>query len=124
MDVPDLGWFEVSLNVRDIDASLAFYEKLGFTIVDGTPANRFLTLQRQDCRIALYQGFLDPPETQLIFWQGDINAIGSALENQGLVFERRPSVASDGGTAAMLLDPDGHPIYFVNMPGVTRGSGG
>jgi hypothetical protein len=22
----------------------------------------------------------------------------------------------DGGTAALLRDPDGHPLYFVNMP--------
>ena len=113
-----LGWFEVSLDVQDIERSLAFYEKLGFQLVDGSVAFRNVTLQKADCRISLYQGYLDPPQTQLIFWQGDIHAIARDLTGKGLSFERGPAKGDDGGTAAMLKDPDGHPI--INMPHVVR----
>jgi hypothetical protein len=76
--------------------------------------------ERPDCRICLYQGFLDPPETQLIFWQGDVAAIASDLKSKGLQFEKTPARGEDGGIGALLRDPDGRPIYFVNLPGVTR----
>jgi len=116
----DLGWFEVSLNVQDINRSLAFYQTLGFALVDGSVAARTVTLQKGDCRIALYQGHLDPPVTQLIFWQGDVGAIARDLTSKGLSFEKEPLVGHGGGTAALLRDPDGHPLYFINLPGVTR----
>ncbi len=116
----NLGWFEISLNVEDIARSVTFYKTLGFALVDGSIEARYVTLQKHDCRIGLYQGFLDPPETQLIFWQGDVPAIANDLTNAGLRFERGPTKGDGGGTAVLLRDPDGHPIYLVNMPGITR----
>jgi catechol 2,3-dioxygenase-like lactoylglutathione lyase family enzyme len=114
----DLGWFEVSLNVRDIVRSLAFYEMLGFRAVGGSVEMRAITLQKADCRVGLYQGHLDPPETQLIFWQGDVAEIAQSLESKGLKFERAAAKDHDGGIGALLRDPDGHPPYFVNLPGM------
>ncbi len=111
-----LGPFEVGLDVQDIERSLAFYETLGFRVVDGAVANRFVTLENGDCRVTLYQGYLDPAETQLIFWQGDVEAIASELTERSLTFERGPLRDENGGVGALLRDPDGHPIYFVNLP--------
>lgn len=116
----DFGWFEVSLNVQDIKRSLEFYQLLGFQVVDGNVEFRNITLRKGDCRISLYQGYLDPPETQLTFWQGDVHAIARDLAGKGLQFERGPTTGEEGGVGALLRDPDGHPIYFVNMPGVKR----
>jgi catechol 2,3-dioxygenase-like lactoylglutathione lyase family enzyme len=114
----DLGWFEVSLDVQDMPRSVAFYEKLGFRIADdGDPRN--VTLQRGDCRLGLFQGYLDPARSQLIFWQGDVAAIARDLTARGLRFARGPT-SDDKGTGAMLIDPDGHPLYFVNIRGMTR----
>ncbi len=112
----ELGHFVVSLNVQDIRRSLEFYQTLGFEIIDGTIEARFLTLSKGDCRLGLYQGHLDPPQTQLIFWQGDVGAIARDLSGQGLTFERGPTHDAKGGAAAMLMDPDGHPLYFINLP--------
>jgi len=114
----DLGWFVVSLNVADIERSLAFYQALGFQIANGSVESRVVTITKGNCRLALYQGFLDPPVTQLIFWQGDVDAITKELTSKGLHFE--PSKAKGNGKGAMLMDPDGHPLYFVNLPGKTE----
>lgn len=86
-----LGHFEVGLDVKDIARSLAFYQTLGFRVVEGDVARRFVTLENGDCRLALYQGHLDPAETQLIFWQGDVAQIVETLQAQSLTFERPPT---------------------------------
>lgn len=116
----DLGWFEVSLDVKDVSRSLDFYGKLGFEVLGREFDGRVAVIQKADCRICLYQGFLDPPETQLIFWQGDVEAIARNLQGQGLRFEKEPLADEGHGIGALLRDPDGNPIYFVNVPGVTR----
>jgi len=116
----EFGWFELSLDVKDIDRTRDFYERLGFEVVGVASEGRVVTLQKADCRICLYQGFLDPAETQLIFWQGDVRAIAADLSGKGFQFERLPSQDEADGTGALLIDPDGRPIYFVNVPGVTR----
>ncbi|HTP77339.1 MAG TPA: VOC family protein [Rhizomicrobium sp.] len=107
----DLGWFEFSLPVADPEASRSFYRTLGLKSVGETN-----TLALNDCRIALFGLWLERP--QLIFWQGDIDAIERELTGRGLRFEPR---FNDGkATGAMLKDPDGHPLYFINKPGETR----
>jgi len=116
----ELGWFEVSLDVKDIARTRDFYEKLGFEVVGTAVEGRVVVLQKAECRICLYEGILDPPETQLIFWQGDIEAIAKYLTGKGIRFEKEPSRGDGGGIGALVRDPDGRPIYFVNVPGVTR----
>ncbi len=116
----EFGWFEVSLDVKDIDRTRDFYERLGFEVLGEAAEGRVVTLQKADCRISLYQGVLDPAETQLIFWQGDVQAIADDLAAKGLCFEREPSTEHGEGIGALLRDPDGRPIYFVNVSGVTR----
>ncbi|HEY5105208.1 MAG TPA: VOC family protein [Caulobacteraceae bacterium] len=111
----DLGYFETSLNVQDIKRSVKFYEALGFAHIDGGVEIRTVSMARGDCRIALYQGYLDPPQTQLIFWQGDIEALGRELVGKGLTLEKGPH-KDDKGAALMFRDPDGHPIFLINMP--------
>ena len=40
----------------------------------GGDAGKSHTLEAGDCRLALYEGVLDPAEPQLIFWNGDVEA--------------------------------------------------
>ncbi len=114
----DFGWFELSLGVRDIERSVEFYEKLGFQLL-GRDEKRNATLQKDDCRITLYQGLVAPADHQLTFWQGDTQAISSELQKAGLSVERTQH-GTEGGTAVLLRDPDGHAIVFISVPGVTR----
>lgn len=48
-----LGNFSVSLAVKDIAASRAFYEKLGFRVFGGDQAQNWLILQNETSTIGL-----------------------------------------------------------------------
>ena len=55
-----LGSFSISLAVKDIGASRAFYEKLGFAVVGGDAAQCWLFLRNADAvTIGLFQGMFD-----------------------------------------------------------------
>jgi catechol 2,3-dioxygenase-like lactoylglutathione lyase family enzyme len=112
---PDLdrGFCQVSLPVKDPDRTAAFYELLGFRRKPGDDP-RVAPLTNGECRICLYQGYLDPDELQLNFWQGDIDAVAAVVRREGMGFYRGPN--SDArGAAFMLTDPDGRPAFFINM---------
>jgi hypothetical protein len=57
---------------------------------------------------------------QLIFFQGDIEAIGRDLATAGLSFARGPFTGDGGAMSGMVMDPDGHPLYFDTAPGRVR----
>jgi catechol 2,3-dioxygenase-like lactoylglutathione lyase family enzyme len=116
---PTLGWYELSLPVTDIARAAAFYEALGFEVVLREAKGARVTLQNADCRVGLFQGHLDPDQVQLIFWQGDLSAMAAQVRRAGIGFHSGPDGGDDHG-AFMLLDPDGHPLFFIRMPGVTR----
>jgi catechol 2,3-dioxygenase-like lactoylglutathione lyase family enzyme len=115
-----LGHFEISLDVQDMDRTADFYRALGFAVVES--AQRNVTLTSGDCRLSLYQGHLDPARTQLIFWQGDIDAIAGEVRRQGLDFFQAPR-GDDKGAVFMLRDPDDNPLFFINLS-VKRGTAG
>ena len=109
----DRGFCQVSLPVKDPDRTAAFYELLGFRR-KASDDPRVAPLTNGECRICLYQGYLDPDELQLNFWQGDIDAVAAVVRREGMGFYRGPN--SDGaGAGFMLTDPDGRPAFFINM---------
>jgi hypothetical protein len=55
----ELGAFSISLAVKDLAASRAFYEKLGFTRLAGDPAQNWLILQNGTTTIGLFQGMFE-----------------------------------------------------------------
>jgi catechol 2,3-dioxygenase-like lactoylglutathione lyase family enzyme len=125
-----LGNFSVSLTVKDLAASRAFYEKLGFRTIMGEPAKHWLILQNETCTIGLFQGMFE--KNTLTFNPGwdrnaatlsefqDVRALQRELKSRGLA----PTVPADESTSGpaffMLADPDGNPILFdqhVPKPG-------
>jgi catechol 2,3-dioxygenase-like lactoylglutathione lyase family enzyme len=109
----DRGFCQVSLPVKDPDRTAPFYELLGFRRrANDDP--RVAPLTNGECRICLYQGYLDPDELQLNFWQGDIDAVAATARREGLRFYREPE-RDDAGAAFMLTDPDGRPVFFIKM---------
>lgn len=115
-----LGNFSVSLAVKDIEASRAFYEKFGFKPVMGDPSQRWQILKNGDHVIGLFQGMFE--KNTLTFNPGwdsnagqlkdftDVRELQRQLKEQGvqLVVEADPT--TKGPAAFMAIDPDGNPI--------------
>jgi catechol 2,3-dioxygenase-like lactoylglutathione lyase family enzyme len=125
-----LGNFSVSLAVKDLGASRAFYEKLGFQAIGGDPAQNWLILQNETSTIGLFQGMFD--KNSLTFNPGwdrssktlpdfdDVRDIQRVLESRGLVLSSRADESSSGPAYLALLDPDGNPVLIdqhVPSPG-------
>ena len=54
-----LGAFSISLAVKDIAASRAFYEKFGFTVFGGNQAQNWLIMKNEGALIGLFQGMFE-----------------------------------------------------------------
>src|SRR5687768_9533920 len=54
-----LGNFSISLAVKDLNASKAFYEKFDFQVFAGDAAQNWLILKNGDHAIGLFQGMFD-----------------------------------------------------------------
>ena len=54
-----LGAFSISLAVKDIAASAAFYEKLGFSSFGGDITQNWLILKNGETVIGLFQGMFE-----------------------------------------------------------------
>ena len=125
-----LGNFSVSLAVKDIHRSRAFYEKLGFRAVGGDAAYNWLILQNETCTIGLFQGMLE--KNTLTFNPGwdragntlpdfdDVRDIQKSLKAQDLPLVMEADESSTGSASLILVDPDGNPILIdqhVPRPG-------
>jgi catechol 2,3-dioxygenase-like lactoylglutathione lyase family enzyme len=125
-----LGNFSVSLAVKDIHRSRAFYEKLGFRAVGGDAARNWLILQNDTSTIGLFQGMFE--KNTLTFNPGwdracntlpdfdDVRDIQKSLKGQGLPLVMEADESSKGPASLCLLDPDGNPILIdqhVPRPG-------
>ena len=111
---PGFGHYVLGLAAADLQRSLAFYARLGFS-ADSRQA-RSATLSLGDCAIGLHEG-MEEGWTQLTFRQGDLDEIARGLTAQGLAFERGPAMDPVDGAADALLvrDPDGNEIRFTNV---------
>lgn len=117
-----LGTFSLSLAVKDIKASHAFYEKLGFSSVMGDPAQNWLILRNGDTTIGLFQGMFE--SNVLTFNPGwdqqakplkefeDIRAIQKRLKASGLKLDSEADESTTGPASLTLTDPDGNSILF------------
>ena len=127
---PRLGNFSMSLAVKDLPASRAFYERLGFRAIGGDQARGWLILQNDASTLGLFQGAIQ--QNTLTYNPGwnrsaetlpdfdDVRHIQRTLEGRGI----RPTVRADEGSAGpaflLLTDPDGNQILVdqhVPRPG-------
>ncbi len=73
-----LGAFSVSLAVKDLAASKAFYEHFGFSEAGGDAIQNWLVMRNGDTTIGLFQGMFD--KNMLTFnpgWDSDAECRGS-----------------------------------------------
>lgn len=116
-----LGAFSISLNVKDIAVSKAFYEKLGFKDLGGDVSQKWLILKNDDGHIiGLFEGFIE--KNTLTFNPGwyqsahnledfqDIRDIQKHLKKEGISFISEAEENSQGPASFVVIDPDGNPI--------------
>ena len=117
-----LGAFSVSLAVKDLAASKAFYEKLGFQKFAGHEEQNWLILKNGDVVIGLFQGMFE--KNILTFnpgWDGnaqnlpsftDVRDIQRQLKAQGLQPKPEADERTTGPAHFVVVDPDGNAVMF------------
>ena len=115
-----LGTFSASLAVKDLQASKAFYEKLGFTVFAGVESQNWLILKNGDHAIGLFQGMFE--KNMLTFnpgWDSNANTLDTftdvrdlqrQLKAEGVQLMTEADETTTGPASFMLVDPDGNPI--------------
>lgn len=106
----DLGTFSISLSVKDIGKSQEFYEKLGFSILDGDANDKWLVMKNGNTYVGLFQDMF--PKNTLTFMPADAKALQAELKKKGLTISVEIDENSEGPLHFMLEDPDGNPILF------------
>lgn len=118
----ELGAFSISLAVKDIAASRAFYEKLGFKAFGGNQEQRWLIMKSGTTLIGLFQGMFEKntltfnpgwdSDTNVILGFQDIRSIQSKLKALGVPIQQEADEATQGPAYFTLTDPDGNPVLI------------
>jgi lactoylglutathione lyase len=116
----ELGAFSISLAVKDLATSRAFYEKLGFTVFGGDAAQNYLIMKNGEHLIGLFQGMFE--QNILTFNPGwdsnaheldtftDVRELQRRLKAQGVAFASEADESTTGPASFVVVDPDGNPI--------------
>lgn len=116
----ELGAFSVSLSVKDIHASRALYEKLGFTSMGGNMDENWVILTNGPTVIGLFQGMIE--DNILTFNPGwdqaarevdpftDVRLIQQHLKAAGIALTVEADEETTGPAHIVLTDPDGNTI--------------
>lgn len=117
-----LGAFSISLNVKDIQASKDFYEKLGFTVFAGNLEHNYLIMKNGNALIGLFHGMF--PNNILTFNPGwdenaapldsfdDVRKIQQHLKNNNIPIINEADETASGPGSFVVMDPDGNAILI------------
>ena len=118
----DPGNFSVSLAVKDLAKSKAFYEAIGFKTFGGNQEHGWLIMKSDFAVIGLFQGMFE--ENILTFNPGwdnaaqnleqftDVREIQRQLQDKGMEIQTTADPDSTGPAHIILKDPDGNVIMF------------
>ena len=117
-----LGAFSISLNVKDLSASKAFYESLGFTAFTETMSQNYLIMKNGNALVGLFRGMFQ--NNILTFNPGwdenakpipgftDVRNIQKHLKEKGIKLSAEADESGKGPAYLMLTDPDGNAILI------------
>lgn len=104
----------LSLAVKDIKQSMAFYEKLGFTPVEGTGPveDNWIIMSKGHSKIGLFQDMFE--ENIITFNPEDARSIYKDLKSKDVSFLMESESLNDekGPCHFCIADPDGNQILF------------
>jgi lactoylglutathione lyase len=116
-----LGAFSVSLAVKDLATSRAFYQKLGFEPVGGD-GNKWLILRSGTTTIGLFEGMFE--KNLMTFNPGwdavcntlaeftDVRELQKRVRAAGIEPTTPVAESGSGPGSFIIVDPDGNPILF------------
>ena len=115
-----LGAFSISLTVKDLEASRAFYEKLGFETFGGDASKNYLILKNGEHLIGIFQGMFEKniltfnpgwdQSAQVVEGYTDVRELQRQLKASGLEMEVEADESTEGPGSFVIVDPDGNPI--------------
>jgi lactoylglutathione lyase len=115
-----LGAFSVSIAVKDLAASRAFYEKLGFEADFGEPDQGWQIMRSGSTTIGLFAGMFErniltfnpgwDDDAQPLDEFTDVRELQRRLEEAGIELTSRADPDSSGPASFTVVDPDGNPI--------------
>ena len=115
-----LGVFSLSLSVKNIHVSKAFYENLGFVVTGGSLEQNYLILKNEHTLIGLFHGMFEG--NMLTFNPGwdvnakevnpfdDVRTIQKELKSKGIVPVAAADETTSGPASMVITDPDGNVI--------------
>ncbi|HKQ91745.1 MAG TPA: VOC family protein [Blastocatellia bacterium] len=116
----ELGAFSISLAVKDLGASRAFYEKFGFKVFAGDASKNYLMMKNGDHVIGLFHGMFEKniltfnpgwdQNAQKLATFTDIRELQRQLKAQGVQLQHEADESSTGPASFIAIDPDGNPI--------------
>ncbi len=117
-----LGCFSISLSVKNLAKSQAFYEKLGFVVYAGEMSHNFLIMKNGDTNIGLFQELFkgniltfnpgwDQNANSLDAFE-DIREIYQRLKTAGVETSQESIEGESGPANFSVIDPDGNAILF------------
>lgn len=117
-----LGAFSISLSVKDLNVSKAFYEKLGFKVFAGGMEQKYLIMKNENALVGLFQGMFEG--NILTFNPGwdenaanletfdDVREIQKQLKAEGISINPEVDETASGPAGFMVTDPDGNLVLI------------
>lgn len=118
----ELGAFSISLAVKDLAKSKAFYQTLGFEVYGGVEHDNWMILKNGDHIIGLFQGMFEnnimtfnpgwDQNAQPLEKFDDVREIQQKLQSAGVALDATADTSTTGPASVMLKDPDGNVILI------------
>ncbi len=117
-----LGAFSISLSVKDINKSKAFYENLGFEVYAGDIEKKYLIMKNETSLVGLFQGMFE--NNIMTFNPGwdssankldkfdDVRNIQKQLKQKDIKLETEADENTAGPASFVVMDPDGNAILI------------
>ncbi len=117
-----LGAFSISLTVKELTVSKAFYENLGFTVFAGEMDKNYLIMKNGNALVGLFQGMFE--NNIMTFNPGwdesanalesfdDVRAIEDDLKSKNIKLDKETGGSTQGPESIVLTDPDGNVILI------------
>lgn len=112
----------MSLNVKDLQISKAFYEKLGFKVLGGNEEMNYLIMKNENAIIGLFQGMFEDniltfnpgwdENAQTLENYNDVREIEKSLKESDIVLEQEVKKETQGPGSLIVKDPDGNVILI------------